>query len=105
MKRSQMNKVFWGVLVIGLMTWTRVSLFAAPQAEMQIDIQPAALIDINRADAAQLESIKGIGPALAERIINFREERGGFKTLEELREVKGIGAVKYEKIKEQVTLS
>lgn len=105
MKDVRNKKIIFAVLVIGLMTWTRIGLWAAPKAEIQLDVQPAMLVDLNRADAAQLESIKGIGPALAERIIAFRKERGGFKSVDELREVKGIGAVKFEKIKNQVKLS
>lgn len=48
-------------------------------------------IDINSADAAELALLPGIGPALAERIIEDRERRGPFKRVEDLDRVKGIG--------------
>ncbi|MBI4357783.1 MAG: helix-hairpin-helix domain-containing protein [Candidatus Omnitrophica bacterium] len=61
-------------------------------------------ISINKADAEGLQAVRGIGPALAERIIDFRSANGGFKSLEELKEVRGIGDAKFEKMKGQLTL-
>lgn len=63
-----------------------------------------APIDINRASASQLQILPGIGPVLAERIIQLRLERGSFTTPEELLEVKGIGPKKFEKIKDLITV-
>ena len=50
------------------------------------------LININTADADELSLLDGIGPKLAERIINYREKHGSFSSLSELSEVSGIGA-------------
>lgn len=55
-------------------------------------------IQINSAGAADLEVLPGIGPALARRIIDCRERRGGFRRLEELQEVRGIGDRLYRRI-------
>lgn len=52
---------------------------------------PKLSIDINTAGVAELGCIPGIGPALAERIIHFREEHGGFSCLADLRRVPGVG--------------
>ena len=49
-------------------------------------------LDLNRASAGELESLPGIGAVMAQRVIAFRESVGGFRTVEALREVKGIGA-------------
>jgi competence ComEA-like helix-hairpin-helix protein len=56
-------------------------------------------IDINSADKEQLEKIPGIGKKLAERIIEFREERAGLSDIEQLRGIKGITDARYNKVK------
>lgn len=52
---------------------------------------PGALVDLNRATAEELQALPGIGPVMAGRIVALRKERGGFRKLEELMEVKGVG--------------
>lgn len=49
------------------------------------------LIDINRADATELETLPGVGPVLAARIVDYRESVGGFESIEDLLQVAGIG--------------
>jgi len=61
-------------------------------------------ININTATQADLETIDGIGPALAERIIEYRKQNGKFKNIDELKSVKGIGDKKFESIKEKITI-
>lgn len=51
-------------------------------------------IDLNRADAEVLASLKGIGPALAARIIDYRDQHGGFSQVGDITEVHGIGPKK-----------
>lgn len=63
------------------------------------------LININTANAMQLERLPGIGPVLAERIINYRQEVSGFRNPEELKNVKGIGDKKFEKIKDLISIN
>ncbi|PWS31487.1 ComEA family DNA-binding protein [Pedobacter paludis] len=63
------------------------------------------IVDINLADSAQLDEIKGIGGAFANRILKYRERLGGFYKKEQLLEVYGLDSVKYEEIKNQVSLS
>jgi comEA protein len=58
----------------------------------------SAKIDINTAGAYELEGLPGIGPALARRIIEYREKRGDFTTLSDLKRVNGIGDKKLEAI-------
>ena len=55
-------------------------------------------INLNTCTKQQLETLPGIGPVLAERIIEFRDENGGFKTIEDITKVSGIGAAIYEDI-------
>ncbi|MDR3601643.1 MAG: helix-hairpin-helix domain-containing protein [Desulfosporosinus sp.] len=61
-------------------------------------------ININTADAAELDKLSGVGPALAERILNYRTEHGPFACPEDLQNVAGIGAKTYEKMASQVTV-
>ena len=59
-------------------------------------------ININSATQTELETLPGIGSSTALKIINYRKENGKFKTIEEIKNVKGIGEAKYEKIKELI---
>lgn len=61
-------------------------------------------ININTASSSQLDSLPGIGPAYAARIIEYRNSHGGFKSLVEIKNVKGIGDATYNKIKDLITL-
>ncbi len=63
------------------------------------------LLDLNRASAGELESLPGIGAVMAQRVIAFRESAGGFRRVEDLREVKGIGPKKFDRLKSFVTVS
>ena len=64
---------------------------------------PSELINLNTADAATLDELPGIGPALSERIIAHRETQGPFTSLEELAAVSGIGPVILENVEGLVT--
>jgi competence protein ComEA len=61
-------------------------------------VQPA-LTDLNRADRAQLEQVPGIGPGLAKRIDDHRRDKGPFRSVEELRQVRGIGPATLDKVR------
>jgi competence protein ComEA len=61
------------------------------------------LVDINTADATALETLSGIGPALAQRILDYRSAHGGFATIADLQKVTGIGPKKFDAIKARVS--
>jgi competence protein ComEA len=61
-------------------------------------------ININQASAEELEELPGIGPTLAERIVAYREKRGGFRGLEELKQVSGIGEKKFAEIRDLIEI-
>lgn len=63
------------------------------------------VIDINTADSAKLDEVKGIGGAFANRILKYRERLGGFHQKEQLLEVYGLDSVKYNEIKDQISIS
>lgn len=64
-----------------------------------------AAVDLNTANQAELEAVKGIGPAKAEAIISYREKNGGFKSVDELVKVKGFGKASVDKLKGQFEVS
>ena len=64
-----------------------------------------AALNLNTASKDELVALSGIGPAKAQAIIDYRAQHGGFKTLDELKDVKGIGARRFEKLKPELTLA
>ena len=65
----------------------------------------AALINLNTATQAQLESLPGLGAKVAERILEYRQKNGAFKKVEDLMNVKGIGEKSFLKLKPLLTVS
>jgi competence protein ComEA len=61
-------------------------------------------ININRATLRQLDSLDGIGPVIAGRIIDYRKKNGSFLTIDDLQKVSGIGAAKFAQIKSKVRI-
>jgi competence protein ComEA len=65
---------------------------------------PMATVHLNSASAAQLDALDGIGPALAQRIVDYRDAHGGFGSIDELDEVSGIGPVRLESLRPRLAL-
>ncbi|MEE8186003.1 MAG: helix-hairpin-helix domain-containing protein [Thermodesulfobacteriota bacterium] len=61
-------------------------------------------ININVATAKELQRLEGVGKAISKRIVEYREENGPFKDIEEVKKVKGIGKITFEKIKDLITV-
>jgi competence protein ComEA len=74
---------------------------ALPRAETPMPVGP---LDLNRATARELEALPRIGPSLAERIIAARHRQGGFRSVDELDGVRGIGRSTLEAIRPLVTV-
>jgi competence protein ComEA len=66
---------------------------------------PAAPLNLNTATAAELEKLPGVGPAMAARILEYRQKNGGFKKIEELMNVQGIGEKSFLKLKALVAVA
>lgn len=75
-----------------------------PAPQFPAEPEPQGPVDVNTADAEALQTLPGIGPALAERIIAYRTEHGPFRRVEDLLEVKGIGEATLEKFRQEVTV-
>ncbi|MDE7263021.1 MAG: helix-hairpin-helix domain-containing protein [Oscillospiraceae bacterium] len=104
-----------GAFLIALVLLYRQAAAVAPGTDYTISTQrqaaepvtpeppePEGPIDINTAGADELQKLTGIGPALAQRIIDYRTEHGPFQSVEELLEVKGIGEANLAKFREDV---
>ena len=63
-----------------------------------------AALNLNTATKDELVALSGIGPAKAQAILDYRLQHGGFKSVEELKDVKGIGARQFEKLKSELTV-
>jgi competence protein ComEA len=62
------------------------------------------VLNLNAATPKQLETLPGIGPVLAKRIVEFREKRGGYKRIEELLAIPGISEKKWKVLREYLVL-
>ncbi len=65
----------------------------------------AAPVNLNTATAEQLATIPGVGPKMAERIIDYRQKNGGFKKVEDLMNVSGVGDKSFLKMKPLITIT
>jgi competence protein ComEA len=82
------------------------SVITAQQVPAPAAPAPAApLVNINTAAAADLEKLPGVGPAMAARIIEYRQKNGAFKKTEELMNVKGIGEKSFLTLKPLITVT
>jgi competence protein ComEA len=63
-----------------------------------------AVVNLNTATKDELITLSGIGPAKAQAILDYRAQHGSFKSVEELKDVKGIGAKRFEKLKAELTV-
>ncbi len=63
-----------------------------------------SIVNINTATQTELETLPGIGPSLALRIVNYRKENGKFSSIEDIKNVSGIGEAKYEDIKNYIKI-
>ena len=76
---------------------------AAPAEERPAAaLDPRSALDINTATLTELETLPGIGPSLAQKIIDYRETHGLFNSVEELLSISGIGPAKLDQIREMI---
>jgi competence protein ComEA len=95
------------VLALGVVTTVAAAQEATRPSATRATTMSApagAPINLNTATVAQLETIPGIGKATAERILEYRQKNGGFKKVEDLMNVRGIGEKSFLKMKPLITV-
>jgi competence protein ComEA len=92
------------VLAIVALVCAVLAAPAAAQESARRATSPAA-VNINTATASQLEELPGIGKATADRIVEYRQKNGGFKKVEDLMNIRGIGEKSFLKLKPLVTVT
>ena len=101
-----MRRVLWGMAVV-------LALYGDQPAAAQVQEpassgaprMPSELIDLNTATAMELDTLPGVGPRTAERILEYRREHGGFERIEDLMDVRGIGERTFLRLKPLVTVA
>jgi competence protein ComEA len=86
------------LLCLGL-AWTPAALLAQTGKAQTIE-----KVNLNSATAEQLQTLPGVGPAMAKSILEYRTKVGKFAKIEELMNVKGIGEKRFQQMKERLTL-
>ena len=93
------------ILALGFTCVPANALYAAPKAAEQKSQAPASpMVNVNKANLEELQTVRGIGPVIAERILQYRNEHGPFANIDDIVNVQGIGQAKFEKIKNQVSV-
>jgi comEA protein len=105
------------ILALLVILLTGIAFGLYQKRSVYVDIKPDSLsypaevpsvevskININESDAPGLMKLKGVGKVLAGRIVEYRSTNGAFRSVEELKKVKGLGGKLYEKIKDEVSV-
>ena len=100
-----MRRVLWGVVVLALCAGQLHAAQVQEAAPAEAPGVQSELIDLNAATGTELETLPGVGPRTAERILEYRREHGGFERIEDLMDVRGIGERTFLRLKPLVMVA
>lgn len=86
-----MQRMMWVLGLVVVLASSAVMAEQAPSSSPAVEVASQSVVDVNSATAEQLQTLPGVGPRTAERIIEYRRDNGSFKKIEELMSVRGIG--------------
>ena len=101
-----MRRILWGVaMVLALCAGQTDAAEVQETAASGTESMQSELIDLNAATSMELETLPGVGPRTAERILEYRREHGGFERIEDLMDVRGIGERTFLRLRPLVTVT
>lgn len=92
-------------LVSTAIVFAGISVAVSAKAGQTKDKPPIAVVNINTGTSTELQTLPGVGAATATRIIEYRQKNGGFKKVEDLMNVRGIGEKTFLKLKPLITIT
>jgi competence protein ComEA len=99
-----MTRMLTGALIVLAMI-TPAAAGAQEKAPKSAPVATSAPLNLNTATVTQLEALPGVGMKVAERIVEYRQKNGGFKKVEDLMNVRGVGEKSFVKLKPMLTVS
>jgi competence protein ComEA len=96
------NFYFTFYIIYKMLKFSKISALILSIA---VSFSAFAVVDLNKATQAELESVKGIGPSTAKAIVAYRTSTGGFKSVDELKNVKGFGAKRIAKLASELSVN
>lgn len=101
-----MRRVLWSMAVVLALCGGQLGAAQGQEAApSEAPRMQSELIDLNSATAMELDTLPGVGPRTAERILEYRREHGGFERIEDLMDVRGIGERTFLRLKPLVTVA